>query len=106
MATYPEQPAPSAYATSPDQSLHRTIVPPMPGSLAAPDRLTLQQQANALVGMLERADNLLDRMSMAPANGASTSSELPLGHALSVATERMNALLERLSSLATHVGQI
>lgn len=80
--------------------------PPIGIGLPAPDRLTLQQQANALIGMLDRADNLLDRMSAAPTNSATTATEMPLGHALSVATERMNALLERLSSLATHVGQI
>lgn len=101
MAAFPESYPPSY----PDQSPSRLIGAPMPGTLAAPDRLTLQQQANALIYDIERADNILGRLSPVPTNDGVNNPELPLGHALQVARERMRQFIERLDGLAMHVGQ-
>lgn len=102
MAAYPDS-YPAPYA---EHVLNRPIGAPTPGSLAAPDRLTLQQQANALVFDIERASHILEKLSPTPATEGINNPELPLGTALQVARERLGYLIEKLDGLAMHIGQV
>jgi len=87
-----------------------------PGSLTsqqlnvgpAVEQLTLQQEANALMGAIERSHELLDRLTSAPTqNQAGTPPiETPLSSAVRSTRQRVYALNERLENLIGFVGQI